>query len=171
MKKDTTNKTEISSKKYEYLEEMVREKAQEFIQDILKEEITEFLGRKKSKRIREGIDMQSGYRNGYGKPRRLAMMNGTITLKRPRLKDAEGFESKILPLFKRRSKELGKMLPELYLHGLAKGDFELALRGYLGEGAPLSTGSIQRLKAKWQIEYDEWKKEDLSQHKVVYQWA
>jgi putative transposase len=30
------------------------------------------------------------------------------------------------------------MLPELYLHGLAKGDFELALRGLLGDGAPLS---------------------------------
>lgn len=171
MEKDTTNKTEISRKKYEYLEEMVRQKAQEFIQDILEEEITDFLGRKKSERIKEGIDMQPGYRNGYGDPRRLAMMNGTITLKRPRLKDAEGFESKILPLFKRRSKELGEMLPELYLHGLSKGDFELALRGLLGEGAPLSSGSIQRLKSKWQIEYDEWKREDLSKLKVVYQWA
>jgi putative transposase len=28
-------------------------------------------------------------------------------------------------------------LPELYLHGLAQGDFDLALRGLLGEGAPL----------------------------------
>jgi len=36
---------------------------------------------------------------------------------------------------RRKSKELGAMLPELYLHGLAKGDFELALRGLLGEGA------------------------------------
>ena len=63
------------------------------------------------------------------------------------------------------------MLPELYLHGLAKGDFELALRGLLGDGAPLSATSIERLKAKWQEEYEKWKKQDLSSLKVVYQWA
>ena len=44
------------------------------------------------------------------------------------------------------------MLPELYLHGLAKGDFELALRRLLGDGAPLSRSSIERLKASWQLE-------------------
>lgn len=63
------------------------------------------------------------------------------------------------------------MLPELYLHGLASGDFELALRGLLGEGAPLSASSIQRLKAKWELEYDAWKKQDLSGLEVVYCWA
>jgi len=57
------------------------------------------------------------------------------------------------------------------LHGLAKGDFELALRGLLGEGAPLSASSIERLKAKWQIEYEEWKQQDMSTFEVVYQWA
>lgn len=155
---------------YEVLEEMVRLKIQEFIQDILDEEITEFLGRGKSERIK-GIDRPQNYRNGRGKARKLALMAGTITIRRPRLRDARGFESKVLPLFKRRTKELGEMLPELYLHGLAKGDFELALRGLLGEGAPLSASSIQRLKAKWQAEYEDWKREDLSGLKVVYQWA
>ncbi len=32
-------------------------------------------------------------------------------------------------------------MPELYLHGLSQGDFKLALRGLLGDGAPLSTAS------------------------------
>lgn len=63
------------------------------------------------------------------------------------------------------------MLPELYLHGLATGDFELALRGLLGDGAPLSSASLQRLKTKWQLEYESWKKQDLSGLKIVYQWA
>ncbi|HUO77831.1 MAG TPA: transposase [Thermodesulfovibrionales bacterium] len=98
-------------------------------------------------------------------------MSGTVTIRRPRLRGAEGFESKVLPLFKRRSRELGDMLPELYLHGLAKGDFDLALRGLLGSGAPLSSASIDRLKAKWQLEYEQWKQRDLSSLKVVYQWA
>jgi len=49
----------------------------------------------------------------------------------------ERLESRILPLFKRRPEEVGELLPQLYLHGLAQGDFELALRGLLGNGAPL----------------------------------
>ena len=52
----------------------------------------------------------------------------------------------MLPLFARRTKELGALLPQLYLHGLAEGDFELAMRGLLGEGAPLSKSSIRRLR-------------------------
>jgi len=170
MKKDNIKTGESSRVTYEILEEMVRLKVREFIEEILEEEVAEFLGRRKSERIK-GIDKPQNYRNGRGKPRRLALMNGTIMIRRPRLRDTKGFESKVLPLFKRRSKELGEMLPELYLHGLAKGDFELALRGLLGEGAPLSASSIQRLKAKWQVEYEEWKREDLSGLKLVYQWA
>ena len=79
------------------------------------------------------------YRNGYGKPRQLTMTGGTITLRRPRIRgNEEGFESQVLPLFKRRTEEVGALLPQLYLHGLALGDFELAFRGLLGEGAALS---------------------------------
>jgi hypothetical protein len=59
---------------------------------------------------------------------------------------------------------------ELYLHGLAKGDFELALRGLLGDGAPLSRSSIERLKASWQLEREEWKSQDLSELEIVYIW-
>lgn len=171
MRKDIPIVREKSRVTYEMLEEVVRGKMQEFIQEILEEEVREFLGRGRYERANGKIDIAGGYRNGHGKPRRLALMNGTVTLRRPRVREAEGFESKVLPLFKRRSRQLGEMLPELYLHGLAQGDFELALRGLLGESAPLSSGSIQRLKAKWQEEYEAWKKEDLSGLKIVYQWA
>ena len=64
---------------WETLEGMVREKAQEFIQQIMEEEVTELLGREKSER-RSTVDSAEGYRNGYGKARRLAMSPGTITL-------------------------------------------------------------------------------------------
>ena len=74
---------------------------------------------------------------GVGKPRRLSLMSGTITVRRPRVRGLEArFESRLLPLFKRRTEEVGRLLPELYLHGLAQGDFDLALRGLLGDGAP-----------------------------------
>ena len=156
---------------WETLEGMVREKAQEFIQQIMEEEVTESLGREKSER-RSAVDSAEGYRNGYGKPRRLAMSSGTITLRRPRVRGVEErFESRVLPLFARRTKELGALLPELYLHGLAEGDFELAMRGLLGEGAPLSKSSIRRLRAGWTAEFEEWSQRRLEGREVVYVWA
>lgn len=171
MGKSSSVAAKESSRTYDMLEGMVRMKAQEYIQDILEEEVEAFLGRKKSERIKV-VDGTQGYRNGYGKPKKFALMNGTITVQRPRVRGTdEHFESKIIPYFKRRTKEVGEMLPELYLHGLAKGDFHLAFRGLLGEGAPLSASSIDRLKAKWQLEYEEWKRQDLSGLAIVYQWA
>ena len=72
-----------------------------------------------------------------------SMMAGTIELRRPQVRGLEQrFESRILPLFVRRTEQVGELLPQLYLHGLAQGDFELALRGLLGDGAPLSPSSI-----------------------------
>jgi len=171
MRKGITETVKSSRATYEVLEEMVRLKVQEYIQDILEEEVESFLGRKKSERI-EVVDGTRGYWNGHGKSKKFSVMNGTITVRRPRVRETEDrFESKIIPFFKRRTKEVGQLLPELYLHGLAKGDFDLALRGLLGEGAPLSASSIDRLKAKWQREYEEWKQQDMSNLEVVYQWA
>ena len=54
------------------------------------------------------------------------------------------FESRVLPLFKRHAQQVRDLIPELYLHGLASGDSELALSRLLGEGAPLSA-SLQQL--------------------------
>jgi putative transposase len=162
---------ESTAPTWEGLEGLVRQRAQEFIQDILEEEVTELLGREKSER-RGVVDAPVGYRNGYGKARRLAMSSGTITLRRPRVRGLEErFESRVLPLFARRTKELGALLPELYLHGLAQGDFELALRGLLGEGAPLSKASIQRLRQAWTAEFEAWSNRALDGREVVYIWA
>src|SRR5208283_5878499 len=114
-----------SSRTYDMLEEMVRLKFKEYIQYILEEDVEDFLGRKKSER-KKLIDDTRGYRNGHGKPKKFVLMNGTITVRLPRVRGTEEqFESKIMPYFKRRSREVGQLLPELYLHGLAEGDFEL----------------------------------------------
>jgi transposase-like protein len=77
----------------------------------------------------------------------------------------------VLPLFQRRTQEVGKLLPELYLHGLAERDFDRALRGLLGDGAPLAPASIARLKAAWQAEYDVWNSRPLDEFEVVYLWV
>jgi transposase-like protein len=171
MEQKNTQLEARSSRTWERLEEFVREPVQRFIQGLLEEEVRALLERPKSAR-RPAVDASGGYRNGYGKPRRLSLTSGTITVRRPRVRGLEQrFESRGLPLFKRRTQEVGELLPELYLHGLALGDFELALRGLLGEGAPLSPSSLARLKGQWQIEYDTWKKRRLDDLNVVYLWA
>ncbi|MGH7628043.1 MAG: IS256 family transposase, partial [Gemmatimonadales bacterium] len=95
-----------------------------------------------------------------------------ITVQRPRVRALEErFVSRVLPLFRRRTAALGALLPELYLHGLALGDFELALRGLLGDGAPLSASSILRLKAEWQAQYATWRRRSLADLPLGYLWA
>jgi putative transposase len=172
VKQKTTPVESASRVCYETMEAHARSCIQRWLQELLEAEVTEFLGRAKSHRRAEFEEPRAGYRNGYGKPRKVALTAGTITLRRPRVRNLEQrFESRVLPLFKRRSHELGAMLPQLYLHGLSSGDFELALRGLLGEGAPLSAASLIRLKSAWQAEYAAWRRTDLSQLELVYCWA
>jgi putative transposase len=128
------------------VEAFARQRIQSWFERLLEEEVEELLGRTRYER-RNGIDAPVGYRNGLGKPRRLTLSAGTITVRRPRVCGlTERFESRLLPLFKRQTETVGALLPTLYLHGLAEGDFDLALRGLLGESAPLSASSIARLK-------------------------
>ena len=172
MKEKNTSSHSASTVCYEAMETHARQRIQEWLQGLLEAEVSEFLGRGKSQRRAAGEPLRSGYRNGYGQPRSLALTAGTVMVRRPRLRNLdERFESRVLPLFKRRTAELGVMLPQLYLHGLASGDFELALRGLLGEGAPLSASSLARLKGAWQAEYTAWKRADLSELELVYGWA
>lgn len=158
-----------SSPTWPSLEGFVRAQVQACLQRVLEEEVEEVLGRQKYAR-RDGAT--PGYRNGHGKPRQLALLNGTITVRRPRVRGLEDrFVSRILPLFQRRTPEVAALLPELYLHGLASGDFELALRGLLGDGAPLSASAIQRLTHAWQTQYTTWQQRDLTATELVYVWA
>ena len=171
MKEDTAVSSSPSKVVFAELEQYVRAQAQQFIQALLEEEVTALLGRTKSER-REASAAPPGYRNGHGQPRRLALMSGTVEVRRPRVRGlAKRFESRVLPLFKRRTEAVAQLLPELYLHGLAQGDFDLALRGLLGEGAPLSASSIARLKEDWEAQYQRWQAQPLSEAEVVYLWV
>ena len=156
---------------WETLEAGVRSLVQDLLQWILEEEVTEALGRTRYAR-RSAVDGPPGSRNGYGPPRRLALMSGPIEVRRPRIRGLEErFESRILPLFQRRTPEVAQLLPELYLHGLSQGDFELALRGLLGDGAPLSPSSIARLRATWEEQFETWQQRRLDDRELVYAWA
>jgi len=170
--KQRTMLTDLSSSPtWEGLEEWLRGQIQQMIQQVLEEEVNEVLGRVRYQR-RSTIDGPAGYRNGFGKPRKLTTPLGTVTLRRPRVRGLEErFESRILPLFVRRTREVSELLPELYLHGLAEGDFDLALRGLLGEEAPLSASTVARRKERWQAEWEVWRTQRLDELQVVYLWV
>lgn len=171
MKEHTQEAPMKSMPTWDALEAWLRGEIETRIQSVIEEEVSAFLGREWYQR-RSAVDAASGHRNGYGKPRRLSTSCGTIQIKRPRVRGLEErFESRILPLFARRTKEVGELLPELYLHGLSQGDFELALRGLLGEGAPLSPASIGRLRGKWVIDHQDWSQRPLDDRELVYAWA
>ena len=160
-----------SSPPWETLGAWIRAKLQLWIRALLDEELTELVGRQTSER-RAQVDAPPGPRNGFGKPRRLSTPVGTLTVRRPRARGLEERSaSRILPVFCRRTQAVGELLPKLYLHGFALGDFDLALRGLLGEGAPLSPRSMARLRGKWEAEYWAWRGRSLTDQAVVYLWA
>ena len=171
MRKESTGSRSESRPEWEQLEDWVRSQVQRLIQELLEEEVTEFLGRAKSA-LRSDSDSDTGYRNGYGRARRLTLSSGTIQLRRPRVRDTEEqFESRLLPLFVNRTRKIAELIPELYLHGLSEGDFDLALRGLLGEDAPVSASTVARLKSKWNDELAQWRSRPLDDLEVVYMWV
>jgi putative transposase len=163
--KDSTQ----SSACWQAVEEMARRHIEQWLQGLLEDEVTQFLGRARYRRREVG---ERGYRNGYGKPRQLTTRAGTVTVRRPRVRALEErFESALLPLFARRTPEVNDVLPELYLHGLALGDFELALRGLFGEEAPLSASTVARVKDRWHQEAAAWHGRSLAELDLVYLWV
>jgi putative transposase len=102
VKEKSTERAVESRPVWKSLEAFARQGVQQLLQQVLGEEVEHALGRRRYER-RTGVDAAPGYRNGFGKPRRLSMSGGTVTVHRPRVRGLEArFESRLLPLFKRR---------------------------------------------------------------------
>lgn len=150
------------------LDEVALEGARRMLLSVLEAEVEGFLGRRRYERQSGSV----GYRNGYGKNRKVAVGSGTMDIRAPRVRESrQPFQSQVLKSYQRQSGHLKAMIPELYLHGLATGDFELALRGFLGDGASLSASSVSRLKEQWEAEYERWRKRSLGEGHYVYLWC
>jgi transposase-like protein len=156
------------------LDRIAREGARQMLVAVLEAEVTGFLGRQRYERSgTDGVDVgRAGYRNGYGKERRVTLGTGTVAVRAPRVRETEeGFSSQVLPAYQRRSKAVQELIPELYVQGLATGDFEPALRGLLGETAALSPSTVVRLKQEWEAEYETWRTRSLADHQYAYLWC
>ena len=156
------------------LDSIAREGARRLLVAMLDMEVTEFLWRQRYERWEstDQVGSRSGYRNGYGKERQVTLGSGTVAVRAPRVRETkEPFASQVLSSYQRRSQAVTELIPELYVQGLATGDFEPALRGLLGERAGLSPSTVVRLKQQWESEYELWRRRSLSEHQYAYLWC
>ncbi|MBT7444453.1 MAG: IS256 family transposase [Methylococcales bacterium] len=155
------------------LGELLKRGAQELLAKAIESELAELL----SSYNDELIDGKKVVvRNGYQPERSVQTGLGDISVKIPKVRDRSKqgvkFNSKLIPPYLRRTKNLEEFIPWLYLKGISTGDMQPALETLLGEGAKgLSAGTVSRLKQSWENDYDAWRKRDLSKRRYVYIWA
>ena len=98
MHQRSTHQEQLSIPTWRTLHTWLRERMQELVQWALEAE----------------VDGVPGYRNGYGKPRKLSTPVGMVTLRRPRVRGlVERFCSRILSLFARRGRTLPRWRTQL----------------------------------------------------------
>jgi putative transposase len=159
------------------LDEIVRMGAQELLSTALEVEVNLFVERYQY--MLDDEMRRQVTRNGYHAARKIVSGAGEVEVKVPRVDDRvlesqkeKRFESRIIPPYLRRTKNVEELLPVLYLKGISTGDFQEALEKILGkEVVGLSAPTIVRLKQVWQEEYAQWKKRNLSEAEYVYWWA
>ena len=153
------------------LDEIAQQGAQQMLLASLQREVADYIERHKGERDDDGRALV--VRNGRSKARKVTLGAGTVEVRAPRVDDRrEGhqFTSSILPPYLRKSPNVESLLPILYLKGLSTSDFRSALSCILGKDAALSASSITSLKKTWERDFDEWKKQPITD-RFVYVWA
>lgn len=155
------------------LNELLKQGAQQLLAQAIEAEVQALLEQFASLQI-DG--KQAVVRNGHLPERTLQTGLGDITVKVPKVRDRTGsrikFNSKLVPPYLKRTKNIEELIPWLYLRGISTGDMQPALESLLGKQATgLSANSVSRLKQQWEAEYDQWRKRDLSKRRYVYIWA
>lgn len=146
------------------LSEMFRQGARLMLQRALEDEVTVFLGRDYYKRDKR---LQRGYRNGY-EPAAISSGEGKIQLELPQTRATEfPFRSVLLERWQRRSENLERLIPALYVKGLSQQDIERVLQENLGLDN-VSRSVVSGLSKKIYVDFDHWRKRDLSGYKILY---
>ena len=155
------------------LTEVLRRGAKELLQQAVEAEVAAAIAQHAE--LKDAQGRRRVVRNGYLPERPIQTGIGEVLVKAPRVRDRVGelkFNSSLLPPYLRRTRSLDELLPWLYLKGLSSSDFSGALTALLGPAAPgLSAATICRLKEVWRLEYEQWRRRNLSDKEYVYVWA
>ena len=155
------------------LNELLKQGAQQLLAQAIEAEVQALLEHFSTLQVdgKQGV-----VRNGHLPERRIQTGLGDIPVKVPKVRDRTGsgikFNSKLVPPYLKRTKNIEELVPWLYLRGISTGDMQPALESLLGKQAKgLSANSVSRLKQQWEAEYEQWRKRDLSKRRYVYVWA
>jgi len=160
------------------LTKLIKEGAKEVLAAALQAEVDEHIERFRT--VLEADGRRRVVRNGYLPEREIQTGAGSLAITQPRVRvngsgpdDEElKFESKLIPPYLRKAKNIEELIPWLYLRGISTNDMEGALSGLLGVNAVgLSPTSIVRCKKVWEQEFDAWDKRSLEGKRYVYIWA
>ncbi len=162
-----------AGEKSSLLEEIIREGARKVLQAAIEQEVGAYIDMFKDLKDKEGKRMV--VRHGFLPERSVLTGIGPLSIKQPRVRDKRdgtSFSSSILPRYMRRIPSLDNLIPVLYLKGISTGDFTEALEAILGEHAKgLSASTVVRLKQKWEQDFKNWVRRDLTGTRYVYFWA
>ena len=155
------------------LNELLKQGAQQLLAQAIEAEVQALLEHCSTLQVN---GKQGVVRNGHLPERRIQTGLGDIPVKVPKVRDRTGsgikFNSKLVPPYLKRTKNIEELIPWLYLRGISTGDMQPALESLLGKEAKgLSANSVSRLKQQWEAEYEQWRKRDLSKRRYVYVWA
>ena len=155
------------------LNELLKQGAQQLLAQAIETEVQALLEEFSSLKVN---GKQGVVRNGHLPERTLQTGLGDIPVKVPKVRDRTDrgikFNSKLVPPYLKRTKNVEELIPWLYLRGISTGDMQPALASLLGKQAKgLSANSVSRLKKQWEAEYEQWRKRDLSKRRYVYVWA
>ena len=156
------------------LTEVIRAGARALLAEAVQAELEELLQAQRSRLDARG--RRAVVRNGYLPERQVQTGIGSVSVSIPKVRDRSGsgikFNSRVVPPYLRRSKNLNELIPWLYLRGISTGDMQTALTALLGaQAAGLSAGTVSRLKAKWQQNHRQWSQRSLRGKRYVYVWA
>jgi len=160
-------KEEILDKK-ETLTEALRNQIRRFIETLLQEELLATLGIGFYERGPE----RQGYRHGK-RERTISTSFGKTTFNLPRARifqeegDTEEWESKTLPRYARRTKDLDDGIISLYLNGTNTRKIKKALRPLLKD-IPLSKSTVSRIVANLKEELMRWRNRPLDKERCLY---
>ena len=160
------------------LTKLIREAAKAVLAEAISAEAEEHIDR-----FRSVVDEKGNRRvvlNGYLPEREIQTGAGVLPIRQPRVrvKDAgpdEGelkFQSKLIPPYLRKAKNIEDLIPWLYLRGISTNDMTDVLAGLLGvDPVGFSASSVVRCKKVWEDEFSAWEKRSLKGKRYVYVWA
>ena len=160
----------------DFLTGIIHQHAQRLLVHAVRLETDQWLAERSDLRDSQGHRLVVG--NGYLPQRNVLTGVGPVAIRQPRVEDRrpvaqrEKLQRNILPPYLRRTHSINEAIPWMYLYGISTNDMGESLKALLGPSAErLSPGTISRLLAQWQKEYEHWNKRSLAGKEYVYLWA